>query len=292
MFVFLNGQFVSADKAKISVFDHGFLYGDAVYETLRTYSGYVWQVEKHVRRLFMSARCISMKLPWKKSQVVDWIQMAVSKNRDVLGDSTQQGLKKFFQEFRIRVTVSRGVNHFDFGKPEKPTIFIIIELLKPESKSVYEQGVKVITYHVSRIFPEVKTTNMVPTILARQEMARKKAYEALLVDRKGYVTEGTVTNVFIVKNDVLLTSREDILFGTTRDVILKIAHRFMKVKFCEIPLRELYRANECFICNAPRGIIPVTFVDSRKIFHGKVGVYTRSIMEKYEKMIQDWVFKQ
>ena len=284
MFVFLNDQFISAEKAKISLFDHGFLYGDAVYETLRTYGGYVWQIEKHVSRLFMSARYIYMKLPWKKSQVIDWIRMVVFKNRDISNLPTQ--------EFRIRLTVSRGVNHFDFGKPANPTISIIVEPLKLEPKRIYEKGVKAITYRADRIFPEIKSNNMIPIILARQEMFRKKAYEALLVDRDGCVTEGTITNLFIVKNGELLTPFEDILLGITRDVILKIVHRFMKVKFCKIPVQELLRADECFICNAPRGIIPVTFVNLKKISHGRVGMRTQSIMEKYEKMIQNWVFKQ
>lgn len=273
MVVFLNGKFVSESQAKISPFDHGFLYGDGIYETLRTYNGVVWHLEAHLDRLYQSAALIHLKLPWVQRRVIGWIEEVARRNM------------RSRRELRIRVTVSRGVNQYNFGTSKKPTIFISTQILVPEKRAVYSRGVSVITVPLERILSQAKTISLLPFILAQQACAREGAYEAFFLNRNGCVTEGSVTNVFIVKRRVLLTPKDDILYGTTRTVVLEIAD--MPFKERAISLRELYTADECFITNAVKGVVPVVRIDGKKIGNGKVGVFTQKIMKAFQQCIYE-----
>lgn len=269
----LNGKFVSESQAKISPFDHGFLYGDGIYETLRTYNGIVWHLEAHLDRLYQSADLLHLKLSWPKRRVCTWIEETVLRNM------------RPRRELRIRVTVSRGMNQYNFVTSKKPTILISTQTLIPEKHFVYSRGVSVITVPLERILPRAKTVNLLPFILAQQVCARESAYEAFFLNRNGCVTEGSVTNVFIVKRRVLLTPKDDILYGTTRTVVLEVVD--MPFKEREISLRELYTADECFITNTVKGVVPVVRVDGKKIGDGKVGVFTQKIMKAFEQCVYE-----
>ncbi len=284
MIVFLNGKFFDSKQAKVSAFDHGFLYADGVYETLRTYGGRVWQSGEHLKRLRNSAGMIGLSLPWSLKQIEAWINGTVVKNG--------------FKESRIRVTVTRGENGFDFGPAKKPTICIQVQKLIEQPASVYKRGVKVVSFEGERLLPEAKTLNLLPMVLAQQFMLKKKAYEALFVDAKGrggeraLVREGTVTNVFMVKNGVLMTPGKNILAGTTRDAVLKVARRLgLQMKVGDIQLRDLYEADEVFLTNAPRGIVPVCQVDGKKIGErsGTNGGCPGKITKKLIKAFDDYV---
>ncbi len=278
MKVFLNGKFVDGGKARISVFDHGFLYGDGVYETLRTYGGNVWQMGLHLRRLQRSAGMLGIRFPWSPGQMGDWIVSTVEKNG--------------FHESRIRVTVTRGENGFDFGPSKKPSLCIQVQKLVLPKALVYEKGVDVVSFHAERFLPEAKTLNLLPMVLGIRFMNLKKAYEALFVDPKGFVREGTVTTVFAVRGGVLLTPGKNVLPGTTRDVVLDLARRLgMKVRIADIPLKELFRADEVFITNAPRGIVPVRTVDGRKVGKGCPGPVTSLLSKAFREKIQRFVLR-
>lgn len=262
MFVCLNGKFLKGHEAKVSVFDHGFLYGDGVYETLRTCNGKVWQIEEHLNRLERSASRIGLCVPVSSDQIAKWIEQLVYKNG--------------FGESRIRITLTRGSNGFDFSTVQKPTLLIQAEELKRQPISVYKNGVKVVTVRLERTEPSMKSISLLPMIVARQRMG--DAYEALLVDQKGYVREGTITNVFVVKNEVLWTPRTNILKGTTRNTLLKLARKAgITVKVQDFTTRKLANADELFLTNAPRGIIPVRRVDGS--WYGRPGPVTRHLMK-------------
>lgn len=251
MVVFLNGRFVEEEKAVVSVFDHGFLYADGVYETLRTYGGVVWQMDEHLWRLEHSAGLVGVTLPWSLRKIGIWILETIVRNG--------------FPESRIRVTVTRGANGFDFGSSKKPTICIQVQKLIPELPDVYQRGVDVVSFSAVRTLPEAKTLSLLPMVLAQRFMRRKGAYEALFVDN-GCVREGTVTNVFAVIAGVLVTPGKGMLAGTTRDFLLKLARRQgMKARVRDLKLAELFKADEVFVTNAPRGIVPVRKVDGEKI---------------------------
>lgn len=264
MFVLLNGKFEDAGKARVSVADNGFLYGDGVYETLRTYGGKIWQVEVHLKRLRSSAEMLKIAVPWPDAKIVSWLKKLCRMNG--------------FKETRIRISVTRGVNGMDFGGSKKPTILIQAVELKEVSSSDKKNGVDAVTVRFQRLLPEAKTISLLPMILARQSADKAKAYEALFVDGKGFVLEGTVTNVFMVKNGKVFTPGKDVLPGTTAEALMKALKSCgVAVVKRGIKLSELKKADEVFLTNAPRGIIPVRKVDGGKIGAGKPGAMTAKI---------------
>ncbi|MBI2463676.1 aminotransferase class IV [Candidatus Peregrinibacteria bacterium] len=330
MIVFLNGQFVSESDAKISVFDHGFLYGDGVYETLRTYYGCIWQAEVHVKRLFQSARFIGLKLPWTQKKIVAWLRESIDRNCEVFsGESLhlqskgcflevsqthcdeqitqihcdeqvaqvncgeshntvknrlKNGVFSNFPEFRIRLTVSRGVNHFDFLETKHPTICIAPELILHEPSAVYEKGVSAITFPIQRFLPEAKSLNYLPSVLARQAMVREGAYEAFFVNPLGFVSEGTISNIFLVIDGTLVTPKDGMLPGITRDTVLKVSP--FPVFERKILRSEFANADECFLTSTVKGIVPIVEVDGKKIGHGTVGKMTQSVISAFEEYIK------
>jgi len=273
MWVCLNGKFVKAQDAKISVFDHGFLYGDGVYDTLKTCDGRVFEVEGHLIRLEKSAKRLGLKLPYEKIKIAKMIENLVKKNGT--------------GELRIRVTLTRGVNNYDFGRCSKPTLLIHTVPLKIESVEIYRKGVDVITVNLERLAPEAKTISLLPLILANREMLKKKAYEALFVDAGGFVREGTITNVFMIRDGVLMTPKNKILEGTARRAVIDLARGAgMKIKVADFKKGALAKADEIFISNTTRKIIPVKKIDGIRIGRGGVGEYTETLMKLFDEYIQ------
>lgn len=262
MLVYLNGKLISARDAKLSVFDPGFLYGDGIFETLRTYGGKLWQLEEHLLRLYQSARMRGWKLSWSPKELAEAIEKTVRRNG--------------FKESRIRIMITAGI--------KQPTLFIWAQPLEKLPAAAYERGVSAITFPLERPFPQMKTTSMQPLLIARAEMAKKRAFEALLINHNGFITEGTWTNVFIVKRKTVITPRLGVLLGTTRDTILKLCRPLFRIKQRDITRRELMNADECFLTNAPKGIIPVVKVDGEMIGSGKVGPITKHLIEKFNKL--------
>lgn len=264
--VCLNGRFLDEDRAMISVNDAGFLYGEAIYETLRTVHGTILNLKGHLSRLQRSAKYVGIPLPSLKT-IEGWLVESVKR-------SSFEGVA-----LRIRLTVSGGVHGFDEDAKE-PTILITVRPLEEVSEKRRMQGMKVVTYAIERPFPQAKTTNMVPTLLARRSMRKKKAYEVLFVDHNGFVTEGSISNVFLVKKNQLLTPKSALLAGTTRERILALAkrHRWKLIEK-DVPLKELHAADELFMCNAPRGVVPIIVLDGEKVGDGKVGPWTKKVWE-------------
>lgn len=265
MIVCLNGKFSNARDAKVSAFDPGFLYGDGIFETLRTYNGKVWQMEDHIARLYESARMRGWVLPWKPDEIAAIILKTIKKND--------------FRESLARVTVTPGV--------KQPTFFVWVQPMGSLSAKIYSRGVSTITFPLERPFPQMKTTSLQPLLIARAEMNKKRAFEALLINRKGLITEGTRTNVFIVKKKTLITPKIGVLAGATRNTLLKIAKKLFRIKQRDILRRELMRADECFLTTSPQGIIPVVRIDGEKIGNGRVGPVTKHLQKEFKKFIQN-----
>ena len=273
--VFLNGKFVKERDAKISVFDHGFLYGDGVYETLRTYGGKIWQLAEHLKRLQKSARLLGLKIPSSLDQLGGFVAETVKRNG--------------FLESRIRITLTRGVNAYDFTTCRTPTLCIQVQELKPEPKRVYEKGVAVVTFRGVRNLPEAKTISLLPLVLANRFLKKKRAYEALFVDERNYVLEGTITNVFMVKKGLIITPKIGMLSGKTRQFLLKIAKKNgFKILQKSIKIKDLYAADEIFITNAPRGIIPVVKIDGKKVGLGRPGIITQKLMRVFKAELKSF----
>lgn len=271
MLVCINGTFLKPREAKISVFDHGFLYGDGVYETLRTHGGKVFQMEEHMKRLEQSAKLMGMGLPYGREKIERWIYDLVQRRE--------------FSEMRIRVQVTRGQNGFDFGPAQKGTVVITGERLIELDGKMHKEGVKVVTFEGARMVPRVKSTSMLPMIMARRFAEKVGVFEAIFVDG-GWVREGSISNVFVVKKGVVMTPRDGILFGITRKVVLQLARKLnLKVIEGDFTKRKLYNADEIFITSSVKGIVPVREVDGQKIGNGRPGLVVKSLMNAFDEYI-------
>lgn len=270
--VCLNGRFVHEDRAFISVNDAGFLYGEGIYETLRTVYGKVLNLPAHLRRLKRSADYVGIPLP-PKTILLSWLNETVARAQKLYPN----------QALRIRLTVSGGVHGFDENS-KSPTVLITVRRLEevPESKRM--RGMAAVSYAIERPFPEAKTTNMVPTLMARRFMRKKRAYEVLFVDHRGDVTEGSISNVFLAKKGRLITPKSFLLAGTTRERIFGLAHKEgWKISEKDVKLKDLYGADEVFICNAPRGVVPIIKIDGHTIGLGVVGPWTMMVWEALKR---------
>lgn len=277
MHVFINGRFYSERDANISIFDHGFLYGDGIFETLRTYNGRVFKIDEHLERLFHSAKLVKLQIPLAKKQIKQDITSTIKKNK--------------LKEAYIRLTISRGKGGLRYFIDSSPNVVIIAKPFIKYPKNIHEKGVSVITYNAERVLPEVKSTSCMPLVLAKSEAEKKGCFDALLVDRSGFITEGTVSNVFFVREDALYTPKDNILEGITRGIAIKIAKKIAKIKETRIKKREIYSFDECFLTNTSGEIVPVNKIDG-KIIKNAPGIITKKLMERFRKEVEDYYAKK
>ncbi len=278
MTICLNGQFLSDAEAKISVLDNGFLYGDGFYDTMRTYDGSILELELHLDRIEKSAKLTGIPLPCSRTQLREWIQETIRLNG--------------FAAARVRVTLTRGVNGFDFLTCKTPTLVITCEALVV-NPSDYTQGVSAYTMKLKRVFPEIKTLGLTVMMLAYRDILPKKGYEALLVDDSNCVREGASTNLFLVKDGVLKTPKDNMLPGLTRARVIELARaEGLTVVEGDVAVAELAEADEVFLTNRPREIIPVVMIDEKKVGEGQIGPVTTRVMKMYQDYITSEMARQ
>ena len=281
MKVYINGKFYEKGEAKISVFDHGLLYGDGVFEGIRSYNRIVFKLKEHIDRLFESAKSIMLTIPLTKEQLVNAVITALKENK--LNDAY------------IRLLVTRGEG--DLGlDPRKckggARVIIIADKIALYPKEFYKEGLKIVTVPTVRNLPEalnpqIKSLNYLNNILAKIEAANAGCDEAIMLDSLGYVAECTGDNIFIVKAKHLYTPPQCMgtLRGITRDSVLEIAKK-TKISVHEhvITRHEVYISDECFLTGTAAEIIPVAMVDGRSIGTGKPGKLTLSLMKKFKDL--------
>lgn len=281
MLVYLNGHFVPRDQALISVFDHGFLYGDGVYETMRAYNGRIFLLDKHLARLKHSAEAISLQLPLPPEKIADALAESLRVNK--------------LHEAYVRIQVSRGPGEIglDPALCPAPTMVITVRPFKDYPADQYENGVSVMIVNTRRnhplaLNPAIKSTNFLNNILAKIESLQAGAYEAIMMNTEGDVAEGTISNIFIVKKNVLLTPHVDtgILEGVTRGLVLHLGRKQrIQTREAKIRPKDLYDADECFITNTVIEIMPVAKVDGRAVGEGRHGPVTRVLMKAYTEEV-------
>jgi branched-chain amino acid aminotransferase len=279
--IFLNDEFVTKENAKISVYDHGFLYGDGVFEGIRVYSGNVFRMKEHIDRLYRSAKSILLNIPYTKEELTDIIVRTVQKNQ--------------FQDAYIRVVVSRGVGDLglDPYNCKKPQVVVIAEPLSIFPKHLYETGIEIITVATRRnrpdvLSPKVKSLNYLNNVLVKIEAHLANVSEALMLNDQGYVAEGSADNVFIVKNGELYTPPGYIgaLEGITRDAIIEIAKDLgYVVKEEPFTRHDVYTADEVFLTGTAAEVIAVVKVDGRVIGDGVPGAHTKRLLEDFRKRV-------
>lgn len=263
----LNGKFLPENKVLISGFDHGFLYGDGVYETLRADGEKIADLEQHLKRLQKSASAIGIKLIWPLPELGKLAAQTVKLNK--------------LKSSKVRITVSRGENEFDFDTCKKPTLLISCDELaiKPQIYS----GIEAITITLWRFMPGVKSTNLLPMIWAQRKVDKKKISEVIMVDSNGFVREGVTTNIFIVKNGTIRTPENNLLAGVVRDKVIKIAEKNdMRMEIKDFQMESLQSADEVFITNSIKLIVPVIKLNGRKVGNGKAGEITEKLMSLYK----------
>jgi len=278
--VYINGNLYDKDDAKISVFDHGLLYGDGVFEGIRSYRGRVFRLKEHLDRLWDSAKAIWLEMPLTKQQMARAIEETLAENR--------------IEDGYIRVLVTRGVGTLglDPNRCNDPQVIVIadrIELYPPE---LYEKGLEIITVstvrnHPAALSPRVKSLNYLNNILAKIEGLQAGCIEALMLNHKGEVAECTGDNIFLVRNGRIATPPNEagILEGITRDVVIGLA-REQGIEVREVPLtkHDVYIADECFLTGTAAEVVPVVKVDSRTIGDGTPGKATRRLMERFREL--------
>ncbi len=281
MKIYLNGKFVEKKDAKISVFDHGYLYGDGAFEGIRAYNNIVFKLEEHINRLYETLHTLMLAVPLTKKQMISAIIDTLKKNQ--------------LKDAYIRVVVSRGEG--DLGlDPHKckgnPNIVIIADKITLYPKELYEKGMEIITVPTIRnnpeaLNPELKSLNYLNNILAKIEANNSGYSEAIMLDHQGHVAECTGDNIFIIKNNIFSTPSQGRLKGITREVVLDLASK-SKYKTEErfITRHEVYNADECFLTGTAAELIPVVKVDGRMIGSGKPGVITKKMLKLFQVATQ------
>lgn len=281
MLVYLNGRLVPREKAVVSVFDHGFLYGDGIYETLRAYEGKLFLLDNHLARLKHSADAIALTLPMSLGAIGEALNETVKANR--------------LDNAYVRIQISRGPGEIglDPSLCPEPTLVIVAKPYTGPPPEVVDRGVAVAVVNTRRnhplaLDPSIKGTNFLNNILAKSEALKANAYEGIMLNWEGYVAEGATSNVFIVQNGTLRTPSLDvgILAGVTRGLVLDLAGRAgISVQESAFGPEDLAGADECLITSSIIEILPVTAVDGKPVGTGAPGPVTAALREAYRKEV-------
>jgi branched-chain amino acid aminotransferase len=279
--VYVDGRFYPRDEARVSVFDHGFLYGDGVFEGIRAYDGRVFRLREHIERLYASAKAILLEIPMDPRAMEDVVLETCARN----------GLRDGY----IRLVVSRGPGDLglDPRKCSRPTVVCIADTISLYPEELYEQGMRIGTVPTRRmgienLNPRVKSLNYLNNILAKLEANQAGYSEVLMLNEDGYVVECTADNVFIVRRGCLLTPPPfvGILEGITRGVIMEEARRAgLEVREELFTRLDVWTADECFITGTGAEVVPVVACDGRRIGDGRPGPVTRDLIRRYREVV-------
>ena len=280
MKVYLNGKFVDEADAKVSVFDHGLLYGDGVFEGIRSYDGLIFKLREHIDRLFESAHTIMLKIPMSKDALIGVVKQSLRVNK--------------LHDAYIRLVVTRGVGDLglDPRKCERPTVFVIADKIQLYPKKLYDQGLALITVATQRNVPEalnpqIKSLNYLNNILAKIEAITAGYEEAIMLSPSGYVTECTGENIFFVKGKQLITPPPyiGVLRGITRQTVMTLgARQHLDVREELVTRHDLFNADEVFLTGTAAEIVPVVKIDGRVIGAGRPGPVTKKLQQGFRQL--------
>lgn len=280
--IFMNDRLVPEDEARVSVFDHGLLYGDGVFEGLRSYSGRVFRLDAHIDRLWASARAICLEIPMTKEAVAKAVFDTLAANKLTDG--------------YIRLVVTRGAGSLglDPNRTKNPQVIVIADTISLYPAEFYSKGLKIVTAATQRVqsaalSPRIKSLNYLNNIMAKLEGLRAGCVEALMLNHKGEVAECTGDNVFVVRSGKLLTPPPDagILEGITRNAVMELAHTAgIDCREATLTRHDLYTADECFLTGTAAEVIPVVDIDGRTIGAGTPGPITARLTTDFHKLVR------
>lgn len=280
MKIYIDGKYYNERNAKISVFDHGLLYGDGVFEGIRAYNGRVFKLQEHINRLYCSAKAIMLTIPLTPEQMRQAVLETCRKNR--------------IKDGYVRLVVTRGVGNLglDPNKCKRPTVIIIADKIQLYPPEYYEKGLEIITVPTVRnlhsaLNPAIKSLNYLNNILAKIEANIGGYIEAVMLNAEGFVAECTGDNIFIVKNGELLTPplSAGALYGITRRVVMDLASQSgIPVRETNLTRYDLFNADECFLTGTAAEIMPVVKIDARSIGTGSPGPITLDLINRYRAL--------
>lgn len=283
LLVYIDGEYYPKSQAKISVYDHGLLYGDGVFEGIRAYNGVVFKLKEHIDRLYRSAHAIMLQIPVSKEEMIKIVLETLRRNQ--------------LKDAYIRLVVTRGVGDLglDPRKCQKPTIIVITDTIALHKSEAKEKGITAMLTWVKRdpvdaTTHEIKSLNYLNSILAKIEANIYGVDEAICLDKNGYVCEGAAENIFVVKNGRIYTppSSTGALPGITAEAVKELAKNLgYEVLEKNITPYELFTADEVFFTGTAAEIVPVREINKRVIGNGKPGQITRRLMEEFSKLVQD-----
>jgi len=280
--IFMNDRLVPEEEARVSVFDHGLLYGDGVFEGLRSYSGRVFRLDAHLDRLWDSARAISLEIPLAKDIVAKAINETLAANKLVDG--------------YVRLLVTRGAGSLglDPNRTKNPQVIVIADTISLYPQEFYDKGLRIVTaatqrVHSAALSPRIKSLNYLNNIMAKLEGLQAGCVEALMLNHKGEVAECTGDNVFVVRSGRLLTPPPDagILEGITRGAVMELAHAAgIDCREATLTRYDLYTSDECFLTGTAAEVIPVVEIDGRKVGVGMPGPITSRLTTDFHRLVR------
>ena len=280
MKIFIDGKYFDEKNAKISVFDHGLLYGDGVFEGIRAYNGRVFKLKEHIDRLFCSAKAILLTIPLSPAQMTKAVVDTCRKNN--------------LHDCYIRLVVTRGVGTLGLNpnRCKNSSVIIIADKIQVYPPAMYQRGMDIVTVATTRnlhsaVNPAIKSLNYLNNILAKIEANNAGVEEAVMLNSQGFVAECTADNIFIVKGNQLLTPplSAGALYGITRGVVMEMARESsMDVSEPNLTRYDLFNADECFLTGTGAELIPVVKIDGRVIGTGKPGPVTKDLVNRYHAL--------
>jgi branched-chain amino acid aminotransferase len=280
MKIFIDGKYYDERDAKVSVFDHGLLYGDGIFEGIRAYHGRVFKLKEHINRLFYSAKAILLGIPMSSAQITRAVVEVCRENK--------------IRDGYIRLVVTRGMGTLGLNPKscKRPSVIIIADKIQLYPPEVYRRGLDIITVPTTRnlhsaLNPAIKSLNYLNNILAKIEANNGGCEEAVMLNAEGFVAECTGDNLFIVKNGALLTPplSAGALYGITRQTVIELAEASgLKVSEPNLTRYDLFSADECFLTGTGAEIVPVVKIDGRVIGTGKPGRVTRRLEDEYHAL--------
>jgi len=280
MKIYVDGKYCDEKSARISVFDHGLLYGDGIFEGIRAYNGRVFKLKEHIDRLFCSAKAILLNMPLSHVEVMKAVIETCRQNK--------------IQDGYIRLVVTRGVGTLGLNpnRCTDPSVIIIADKIQLYPRELYEKGMEIVTVATTRnlhsaLNPAIKSLNYLNNVLAKIEANNAGCEEAVMLNAEGFVAECTGDNIFIVKAGALLTPplSAGALYGITRGVVMELAQSDgVPVAEPNLTRYDLFNADECFLTGTGAELIPIVKIDGRVIGTGKPGALTRRLVDKYRAL--------
>ncbi len=278
--IYIDGKYYDEKNAKVSVFDHGLLYGDGIFEGIRAYNGRVFKLKEHIDRLFCSAKAILLTIPISHAEMMAAVVDTCRKNK--------------LRDGYIRLVVTRGVGGLGLNpnRCKAPSVIVIADKIQLYPPEFYQKGLEIITVATTRnlhsaLNPAIKSLNYLNNILAKIEANNGGCEEAIMLNSEGYVAECTGDNIFLVKGNQLLTPplSAGALYGITRGVVMELASQNgLTVSEPNLTRYDVFNADECFLTGTGAELIPVVKVDGRIIGNGHPGPVTRSLVERYHAL--------